>query len=754
LDGSIEHAGETRRRRSRNCALVPLLLLCWGCTPIGLWISELRPPPVAGPQVETLPAFYDPAQPMPAYSGPHPTHSAWRPRPADYPILPGQVGPIDHSLGPLQYPFACQTEESGLGAPLVDNQHGWGTPVTRDGIVVGYSVDCLAPTQIGYYYLPVNGRELRPYDPAAPPDDADIAVAHNGGRNTPFVVRLERGTINRFIYAIAMLTRPGDDEAHLALWNRRLLYQFRGGVGIGKQQGRATASTVTRDVMSALGEGYAAVLSTGTFTRHHYDMLRAGHTAAMVKAQFEAAYGKPEHTIGIGGSGGGALQYVIAQNHPGLLDGLIPIYSYPDMITQTNWALDCELLEHYFDRISRSSRWRRPKARTAVLGLAASNSAANPFNAVYRWSRLARLEWEPARRGGTACALAWRGLTPVASNPRFLNGHQRYAPAVKSQERWSHWHDLRTVYGVDTNGYANRTWSNEGVQYGLEALRGGELSPEEFLHLNAGIGTWKTPKEMEGERYWLLSGPLARRNGFADVSIWSAHNMHTGKRGHAKPKDFAPDSTRFPPVAPRTRGAPEPVRAAFRSGQVFLGRLDLPILDVRHYLDPKLDMHHSFASLATRSRMHANGGNTDDHVIWMAAWGYDFVNDALAVMDAWLSGERPEQAVDSCYDKRGNVIARGAGVWDGTWNGRDDGACTTRFPPFRSPRNAAGEPAAGDVFRCALRDVQEYASSGGYAPIDMKPYLSHLRRVFPRGVCDYRLMEPGRPSIEELLATE
>jgi hypothetical protein len=736
--------------RGRAYTLLPLLLVSYACTPLGLWVGERLQTPAISPQVKALPDDYDPAEPLAPYAGPHPSLSGWQPDPRAFPVRPGQVGPTDRSLGPLQYPFACQTEESGLGQPLVDNPHGWGTPVRQDGEVVGYSKDCLAPTRVRYYYLPVGGKRLQPYDATAPPEQGRIATANPATGATPFVVRIEWGTINRFIYAIAMLS-GGEDPDHLEMWNRRLVYHFRGGVGIGKQQGRADAGTVTRDLLGALSQGYAIAFSTGTFTGHHQDMRRAGHTAAMVKAQFEAVYGTPEHTIGIGGSGGAAQQYLLAQNHPGLLDGIIPFYSYPDLITQINWALDCELLEHYFDRISRDSRWRRAKQRTSVSGLAASNSAANPFNSIYRWSRLRRLEWAPSRRGATACALAWRGVTPIASNPRFLREHHRYSPEVAARDRWSHWHDLRTTYGVDADGYAHRTWSNEGVQYGLEALRDGRLRPEQFLHLNAAIGTWKTPQEMEGERYWLLSGPLSQRRRLADVSIWSAQNMNTNGRGGARPKDFRPESTRPVPVAPRTRSAPEPVAAAFRSGQVFLGRLTLPILDVRHYLDPKLDMHHSFASLATRARMRNAGSDAHNHVIWMSAWGHDLVVESLAVMDAWLGGQRPAAAADSCFDKRGNVIARGEDVWDGAWNGREPGACTERFPPFRSPRNAAGEPAAGDVFRCALRDVAAYAAAGGYAPIDMTPYLRHLQRVFPSGVCDYRLREPDRPATDELL---
>ena len=423
------------------------------------------------------------------------------------------------------------------------------------------------------------------------------------------------------------------------------------------------------------------------------------------------------------------------------------------MITQTNWALDCELLEHYFDVTSDDPRWRRQEARTSVLGLAASSKADNPFKSIVRWSRLLRLEWRPPPPGGTECAVAWRGLTALTSNPRYLSEYRRYARDVVARERWSHWHDLRYIYGVDDDGYANRTWSNEGVQYGLEALRGGELTPEEFLHLNANIGTWKSPREMEGERYWLMSGPLSKRARFSKISIWSAQNMHTNGTGRSRLRHFAPDSTRLALVAPRTRSDVAPVQAALHAGQVFLGRLSLPILDVRHYLDPALDMHHSFASFSVRARMQANGNSADSQVIWMAEPDYDFVPSALAVMDAWLSGERPAEAVDGCFDRHGNSIAQGDGVWDGAWNRRADGACTRAFPPHQSPRHAAGEPMTGDVFRCALQDVTEFVRSGGYRGVTMEPYLSHLQRVFPNGVCNYEAAEPDRPTLEELLGS-
>src|SRR5665809_28266 len=86
--------------------------------------------------------------------------------------------------------------------------------------------------------------------------------------------------------------------------------------------------------------------------------MLGGQTAVEAKGLFVAEHGEPQYTVGIGGSGGGIQQYVYAQNHPELLDALIPQYSYPDMSTQTIHVGDCELLEHYMDVVDADNpRW-------------------------------------------------------------------------------------------------------------------------------------------------------------------------------------------------------------------------------------------------------------------------------------------------------------------------------------------------------------------------------------------------------------
>ena len=59
--------------------------------------------------------------------------------------------------------------------------------------------------------------------------------------------------------------------------------------------------------------------------------------------------------------------------------------------------------------------------------------------------------------GSSECVNGWRGLTPLALNPLFGTagaGTEFYDPAVIAAVKWTHWDDLRNVYGVDADGYA------------------------------------------------------------------------------------------------------------------------------------------------------------------------------------------------------------------------------------------------------------------------------------------------------------
>ena len=55
------------------------------------------------------------------------------------------------------------------------------------------------------------------------------------------------------------------------------------------------------------------------------------------------------------------------------------------------------------------------------------------------------------------------------------------------------------IYGNDESGFARTPWDNVGVQYGLKALQSGAITPEQFLDLNANVGSWKASKDMVQE---------------------------------------------------------------------------------------------------------------------------------------------------------------------------------------------------------------------------------------------------------------
>ena len=688
-------------------------------------------------------------------------------------------GPI--FSGPQQQPFVCATARAThdgrrlLGQPLVDNQDSFGIPVaaedasgnypsdgrgypTAAASIVGWSKDCATPTRIDYVYKTTDGAFRWLDDPASLP--ADVASTTTlDGQTVPYVVRWERGTINRFIYSIAMLaptteTDPTDPDD--SLWNGRLVLSLQGGVAIGYHQGTTSASAMLLEPV--LGLGYAVINSTGLRTNTHYNLQLGGETALMQKEHFIEDHGVPYYTVGVGGSGGAIQQYVYGQNHPGLLDAAIPQYSYPDMVTQTIHVGDCELLEHYFDVAGRDNpKWRDPEMRQAIMGLNASNFPQNLSSGdISQWNGLYGLyqllgyplqDPDPASpliTGLTECRASWFGLTPLTLNPTFTNVQDLDKLAQGSAGvEWTHWADLVNIYGVDDTGFARRPWDNVGVQYGLEALRDGLITPDEFFHLNATVGGWKHPSEMVTEGFPFVGAPSP-----ATFDPWSSRQMNLSPDGGATP-------------APRTEGDLAAMHAAYESGMVFDGDIDIPIIDWRHYLEDELDMHHSHQSFAARQRMVDHGG-AGNQVIWFTdarpAVAFDQTPLAFEVIDEWMRNikahpwrsvakNRPARAVDSCFATDGSLLHSGKNVWAGVLDDRAPGACTELFEINSSTRRVAGGPYRGGVFKCQLQPVGEAIAAGLYG--SWQPDAAErarLEEVFPTGVCDFSRPDAGRPT--------
>ena len=248
------------------------------------------------------------------------------------------TGPV--FSGPQQQPFVCETQNFKL----------------PDGRLLGPPLDanCSVQTVVTYMYRTAggDGPALKPLPPGStlPPDVASTTTIN--GEKVPYVVRIETGTINRAIYQTAVLHDPTAEPQPSPLtppkaWNQRLLYSFGGGCTGGWYRQGASLSSLIND--NIVGKGYAEAASTLNVFGTNCQDVTAAETMMMVKERFIETYGPPVFTFGRGGSGGSYQQIQIADGYPGLLDGIIPSATFPDVLETTQFLVDAQLLANYFE---------------------------------------------------------------------------------------------------------------------------------------------------------------------------------------------------------------------------------------------------------------------------------------------------------------------------------------------------------------------------------------------------------------------
>ena len=184
----------------------------------------------------------------------------------------------------------------------------------------------------------------------------------------------------------------------------------------------------------------------------------------MVKERFIEGYGVPRFTIGWGCSGGAYQNHQIADNYPGLLDGIVPGCSFPDVMSATiPMVTDARLLDRYFHNEGKglfSEAQQRAVAGFLVL--------ETMHNVSHKAGRISV---------GEFC-------------PDVLPESMRYHPADnQAGARCDVYEHHANVYGRDpATGLARRPLDNVGVQYGLRALNEGVIDKTRFLDLNERIG--------------------------------------------------------------------------------------------------------------------------------------------------------------------------------------------------------------------------------------------------------------------------
>ena len=595
--------------------------------------------------------------------------------------------------GPHQTPFVCQTEAAGLGAPLDAN--------------------CSAETVVTYVYRstapppahevgggPIGGRGaanvppaaptapagFRPYEPAAG-RPADLAqTTTTDGHIVDYIVRRERGTINRAVYEIAFLHVSGqplpDPWTRAPGWNGRLVYTFGGGCRAGYRQGQGASATSD----TVLAGGYAMAASTLNVFGTTCDDVISAETMMMVKEHFIKQFGAPIYTIGTGGSGGAMQQHLIAQNYPGLLDGLTLRMSYPDIASIVPNAVDCSLLAHAFEVATQA--WS-DEQKSAVAGYATWRTCDS-------WMRL----FSPAYVRPAACH---------ASVPPALV----YDPKTNPSGARCGIHDNQVnVYGRDPKtGFARRPLDNVGVQYGLVAFNEGLITAEQFLELNERIGGFDADGKIVGARS--DADPVALRIAYETGRI----NGGGGSLGAIPIIDSRPylDPT-------------GDIHDSFRS---FVTRARLVAANGR------ADNHVILRAPGDRrgpgAPVPVNPIQMMDR--WLAAIGNDRSTDAPAVK---VARNRPADVADACFTEQGERIIEPASY-------TSQGRCNQLYPPHTDPRIAAGAPLTNDFLKCELKSIE----TKDYTLPFTTAQMARLKASFPQGVCDFSRPGIGRRPLDK-----
>lgn len=357
-------------------------------------------------------------------------------------------------------PWECATTEEPSLGPAVDPQ-------------------CNAPTRFRFVYRTTAG-QFQPWEPSTPvPVDAErIATSDRGTR--PYIVRIERGTMNRGLHELAVLFDPAQawmPWSPQPEWGRKLLLKYGGGTGQVYRQGNPV-SVLDDD---ALRRGFVVASSSMLVNGLHANFVTAAETSLMLKEHVIETYGELRYTIGEGGSGGALLQYLIADAYPGILDGLRPTQDWQDSVSGAyREFVDSGVVMR---AIESSSLTYTPEDRAAIGGWGGTNVTV--FNTESR-----RVVDYIQPDDGTKCA-GGASHDPV-TNPTGV--------------RCTFQDFMASVLGRGADGAVDPLHDNLGVQYGLLALREGAITPAQFVDLNARAGGFDRDGRWKPQRNSLSPG--------------------------------------------------------------------------------------------------------------------------------------------------------------------------------------------------------------------------------------------------------
>ncbi|HXJ53484.1 MAG TPA: DUF6351 family protein [Burkholderiales bacterium] len=577
---------------------------------------------------------------------------------------------------------------------------------------------------------------FQPYVPGTTPADLVASTTTSTGITLPYIVRVERGTLNRGIYDIAVLfdpTKPAwTPTAPQPQWNGKLLYTFGASTGQPRQQFRSEQNWVIAGITgtnddSALRLGFMVADNSLTDSLFNSNRVLNAETLMMMKEHIVDTYGELKYTMGNGCSGGSIQQNTAASIFPGLLDGIQPACDFPDSITTGLEVTDCVLLVNFYD----GPDW---KALMTSAGLTqaqinAKKAAINGHldqNGCQQWNNQFGFNNKPGNYARTVILAADNAtgkLTTLAEsrNNCLLPAALVYDPVTNPNGTRCGDADLSTaVWDTTANENApgsvraRQTGDNVGIQYGLKALLSGAITPEEFVTLNEKIG------------------------GFdADFNRRAART-----------------SADLPALA-----------IAYRAGILSSGKNlgKLAIIDSRGW--DEQGIHYIWRSFAERARIDAdNHGDHGNQVIWRYGTGLlpgtpaqiaAVTVKSFLTMDTWLSNlnaSAPKETINSVRTQAQVIAGKPAAAVDFCFLLADTtfstpifdmAACDANAPQGdglgrlakrASPRQVAGGPLVENILKCALKPLNPV----DYAPVTFtSAQWARLQAAFADGVCDW-----------------
>src|SRR5205809_742229 len=591
---------------------------------------------------------------------------------------------------------------------------------------------------------------FKPYTPGTTPPDLKMTTT-TAGLVVPYIVRVERGTLNRGIYDIAVLFDPAQPWTALApqaQWNGKVVYTFGASTGQPRLQFRSEQNWADD---AALSRGFMVADNSLTDSLFNSNRVLNAETLMMMKEHIVDAYGEIKYTLGNGCSGGSIQQNTAASIFPGLLDGIQPSCDYPDSITTGLEVGDCVLLVNLYD----GPEWKALMDGKPLAEIQAKKAAINGHLShlgCQSWNNAFGFNNKPGNYARTVILgpptndMATGKLTLLneSRNNCLLPAELVYDPVTNPRGTRCGDPDLSAAVWGTTAGIAPgstralQTGDNVGIQYGLKAVLAGAITPEEFVTLNERIG-----------------GVDADSNRTAAV-------VTTG-------------------AAPRSMADLPALDIAYRAGIVSSGANlgKLPIIDSRGW--DEQGIHYIFRSFAERARIdEANHGNHGNQVMWRYGTGLlpgtaaqvaAVTLPSLLTMDVWLNNlnaSAPKATLNSPRTQEQVIAAKPVKLdppanpavdfcflpADTTFSTKvfDMAVCDADAPQTdglgrlakrTSPRQVAGGPLAENILKCQLKPL----NSADYAPVLFSSaQWVRLQGTFADGVCDWSEKGVGQRS--------